>query len=289
MMMINKKITLLLTLYSCLLLAVRAQSFDKQAHRGGRGLMPENTIAAMKNALDLGTTLEMDLSYTKDGKVIVSHDNYISSVFALDADGHAMLKADEKKNRLYHLTYDEIQQFDVGLKPHPEFPEQKKMPAHIPLFSDLLDSVEAYAKTNHLKPPRYNIEAKLAVPADVNTDAFREEFIRKIAAIIQKKKIAKRMMLQSFDVGMLEIVHRDYNIKTSYLVSKNDLKINLSKLTFQPDIYSPYYKLVTEELVRQCHQKGMKIIPWTVNTKEEIENLKAMGVDGIISDFPNLF
>ncbi|TZF80719.1 glycerophosphodiester phosphodiesterase [Pedobacter sp. BS3] len=265
------------------------QKFDPQAHRGGRGLMPENSVAAMKNALDLGATLELDLSYTKDGKVIVSHDNYISSVFALDPNGNPIPKADEKKYRLYNLTYDEIQKFDTGSKPHPEFPGQKKMHTVIPLFSDLLDSVEAYAKSKHLKPPGYNIEAKLAVPENTDKTAFREEFIKKIMAIIHDKKIQKRMMLQSFDIGMLEIVHRDYKVKISYLVGKGDLETNLKKLTFVPDIYSPYYPLVTSELVQQCHQKGMKVIPWTVNTKEEIETLKAMGVDGIISDYPDLF
>lgn len=270
---------------------VQAKSkLDKQAHRGGRGAMPENTIAAMKYALDLGVTLEMDLSFSQDKKVIVSHDNYISSVFALDEAGNPIAKEDEKKLRLYNLNYDEIARYDVGMKPHPLFPDQRRMPATIPLFATMIDSVEAYAKQKRLPAPRYNIEAKLAAPANENIDIFREEFIKSIMDIVRAKKIGRRIMLQSFDVKMLEIVHRDYpKIKISYLVSKIDLENNLKKLTFKPTIYSPQYPGVTKALVDECHKRRIKVIPWTPNTKQEIEKLKADGVDGIITDFPELF
>ncbi len=264
--------------------------FDKQAHRGGRGAMPENTIAAMKYALDLGTTLELDLSFSKDKKVIVSHDKYISSVFASDAAGNPVTKEDAKKLALYNMDYDEIVKYDVGMRPHPLFPNQKKMPATIPLFANLIDSVEMYAKQHKLPAPRYNIEAKMAAPEDENIDDFREEFIKSIMSIVQSKNIGKRIMLQSFDVKMLQILHRDYpQIKTSYLVSKIDLKNDLEKLTFIPTIYSPNYTGVTKAIVDQCHKKGMKVIPWTPNTKQEIEKLKRDGVDGIITDYPELF
>ncbi len=264
-------------------------SLDKQAHRGGRGIMPENTIRAMKYALDMECTLEMDLSYTKDKQVIVSHDNYMSSIFVLDPGGNSISKEEEKNYRLYNLTYDEIKQFDVGSKPHSEFPRQKKYKDHIPLLTVMLDSVETYARQTG-KTPYYNIEAKMAVPKDENANVFREEFIKKIVAIIRNRRIESRVMVQSFDIGMLEVLHRDYpDIKISYLVPRHTLEENLKKLTFIPDIYSPLYTLVTPELVEQCHHRNMKIIPWTVNTKPEIEALKAMDVDGIITDFPDLF
>ena len=70
---------------------------------------------------------------------------------------------------------------------------------------------------------------------------------------------------------------------------KRTLDEQLKDLGFSPTIYSPAYLLVNEKLILSCHQKSIKIIPWTVNTKEEIEKYKKMGVDGIISDYPNLF
>lgn len=267
-----------------------AQQFDAQAHRGGRGMMPENTIAAMKYALDLGTTLEMDLYFSKDNKIIVSHDAYISGIFARHPDGHPVLKSEEAGLKLNQLTYDEIRKFDVGLRPHPEFPQQMKMAAVIPLLAELIDSVEAYAAKKGVLPS-YNIEAKVPSPASTATNEFREQFIKATMKIIRNKKIQSRVMIQSFDPGMLEIVHRDYagEVKTSFLTARNDVETNLRRLTFIPDIYSPYYKLVTPEMVAACHQKGMKVLPWTVNTEEEINKLKSMKVDGIISDYPGLF
>lgn len=285
------KHTLLLTTFFLLtaLLTQAQKRFDKQAHRGGMGLFPENTFAAMRYALDMGNTLEMDLSFSQDKQVVVSHDNFISSVFALHPDGKPITKEDEKQLQLYKMPYAQIKQFDVGLRPHPQFPQQKRLAAYIPLLSEMIDSVEAYGKLKKIKP-RYNIEAKMALPAHLDREAFREEFIKAIMAIIHEKKIQKRIMLQSFDPGMLEIMHRDYpRVALSYLVARNDLDTNLKKLTFLPDIYSPLHTTVTQELVDQCHQKKMKVIPWTPDTKKEIEALRAMGVDGIITDYPHLF
>lgn len=264
------------------------KAFDKQAHRGGAGLMPENTILSAKNALSFGATIEMDLYMSKDSQLIVTHDPHVVSLYALYPDGNPVLKEDETELVLSQMNYDEIKMFEIGLKPHPTYPQQNKISAYIPLFSNLIDSAEIYARLSHLKSPRYNIQAG---PAYTITDSFRSDFIKKLMKIVLKKNIQKRSMFQAFDLGMLEIMHRDYpgEIKISYLVSKNDLETNLKKLTFLPDIYSPYYKLITKELVDQCHQKKMKIIPWTVNTKEEIEQLRAMNVDGIISDYPNYF
>ncbi|MEO8823824.1 MAG: glycerophosphodiester phosphodiesterase family protein, partial [Ginsengibacter sp.] len=69
-------------------------NFDKQAHRGGRGLMPENTIASEKNAINYDCTMEMDLQMSKDKKIIVSHDPYFSSDFSLTPEGDTMTKED---------------------------------------------------------------------------------------------------------------------------------------------------------------------------------------------------
>ena len=70
---------------------------------------------------------------------------------------------------------------------------------------------------------------------------------------------------------------------------KRGIEKQIEALGFVPTIYSPAYSLVNETLINYCHERKIKIIPWTVNTKEEIERLKKMGVDGIISDYPNLF
>ncbi|MFN2439020.1 MAG: glycerophosphodiester phosphodiesterase family protein, partial [Chitinophagaceae bacterium] len=112
-------------------------------------------------------------------------------------------------------------------------------------------------------------------------------------AVIQKEAIAERTVIQSFDMRTLQAVHKKYpSIKTSLLMENTDkrtLDEQLKELGFLPTVYSPHYTVVTPALVKACHDKGMKIIPWTINTKDEIERIKALGVDGIITDYPDLF
>jgi glycerophosphoryl diester phosphodiesterase len=108
-------------------------------------------------------------------------------------------------------------------------------------------------------------------------------------AVIQRKKITPYVIIQSFDKRTLQVLHQKYpQVKTSYLVEKGTLADNLKELGFTPDVYSPASKLVNVDLVKDCHNQNVKIIPWTVNTTEEINALKQLGVDGIISDYPNL-
>ena len=101
------------------------------------------------------------------------------------------------------------------------------------------------------------------------------------------------VIIQSFDFRTLQYLHKNYPaIKTAMLIEdfdKRGLEDQLKALGFLPTIYSPEYQLVTEDLVKKCHEQNIKVIPWTVNDKTNIEKLKAMGVDGIISDYPNLF
>lgn len=264
---------------------------DLQAHRGGRGLMPENTIPAMKNAIDLHvTTLEMDIAITKDHQAVLSHDPYMSPDFVTKPDGKPVSVAEAKNYKIYTLTYEEIRKFEVGTRYYPQFPKQQKMITYKPLLKDLIDSVEAYARVKNRPAPFYNIETKTSPAGDGIYHPAPEEFMKVLMPVIISKGIEKRVIIQSFDPRTLEIVHRDYPaIKTALLVENtNGLSKNLERLTFQPTIYSPYYLFVKEDLVKDCHEKGLKIIPWTVNTKSVIDTLIEQGVDGIITDYPDL-
>ena len=70
---------------------------------------------------------------------------------------------------------------------------------------------------------------------------------------------------------------------------KTSFEDQLKKLGFNANVYSPHYSLVTADLVKKCHAKNIRIVPWTVNEKTRIDTLRKSGVDGIISDYPNLF
>lgn len=265
--------------------------FDTEAHRGGRAIMPENTIPAMINAVNIGvTTLEMDAYITGDGLVVISHDKYMNPLLTLSPDGKEITKAEAPKLALYKMKYSEIAKFDVGSKYYSDFPMQKKMKVAKPLLTDLIDSVQKYIKSSGKRQVFYNIETKSNEKDDNVYNPEPEKFVKLLMDVIEQKKISQWVVIQSFDKRTLQVLNKKYpKVKTSFLISnKKSLSENLSDLGFNPFIYSPSSNLVNANLVKECHIKGIKIVPWTVNTKEEIAAIKALGVDGVISDNPNL-
>ncbi len=275
-------------------MSVELPQFDKQGHRGSRGLMPENTIPAMLTAIDWGvTTLEMDAVISKDKKVVVSHDPFFNADITTTPDGKFLSKEEGAKLLLYAMNYDSIKKYDVGSKPHSSFPRQQKMAVYKPLLADLIHSTETYSKQKSRPPLWYNIETKTKPSGDGVQHPAPEEFVDLLIAVIKKEGIVDRTVIQSFDLRTLQVVHQKYSsIKTSLLIENTDKRnfdAQLKELGFVPTVYSPHYSMVTPALVKDCHNKGMKIIPWTVNTKEEIERIKSLGVDGIITDYPDLF
>lgn len=268
-------------------------AFDKQGHRGARGLMPENTIPAMLKAVDLGvTTLEMDLQISKDKKVIVSHDPNFNADITTTPDGKTLSKEAAKRSLLYNFNYDEIRKYDVGLKPHPGFPKQQKIAVYKPLLSDLLDATEKYTKDKGINI-LYNIEIKSNKKNDGKNHPPVEEFVDLAIAVIDQKGIAGRTVIQSFDPRALVVMHRKYpKIATSLLIEASDkrsLDEQLEEIGFVPTVYSPNHNMVTKALIQACHKKNMKVVPWTVNDLPRMKEMVALGVDGIISDYPDLF
>lgn len=266
--------------------------FYKEGHRGARGVMPENTIPSMKKAVDLGANiLELDVHISQDGQVIVAHDPYINRDYSLLPNGDEIPEEDAKKYIFYQMDYAAIRSFDVGSKFHSGFPEQKKMHAYIPLLGELIDSVEQYTSFKRLPPVIYNIEVKSNPKFDGVYQPDPGKLIKMVMDVVNKKQLGGRFYIQSFDVRQIQEVHQHYpHVTIGFLTSdKNSFEDNISKIGFKPHIYSPHYKLATVDLINKCHKQGIKFVPWTVNTLEEMKALKAMGVDGIITDFPHLF
>jgi len=270
------------------------REFDKQGHRGCRGLMPENTIPAMLQAIGLSvTTLEMDVVISKDKKVVVSHDAWMSAEITTKPNGEYVTAAEEKSLNIYQMNYEEVKKYDVGMKPHPRFKQQAKIKAYKPLLADLLDSVAKDMMTRRRPFPYFNIETKCLPAGDNIYHPKPEEFVELLIAVIKEKGVEDRVIIQSFDFRTLQYLHKKYPlIKTAALVEatdKRNIETLIKDLGFTPTIYSPAYQLVNSTVISNCHAKGIKIIPWTVNDKAKIDELKKMGVDGIITDYPNLF
>jgi glycerophosphoryl diester phosphodiesterase len=274
-----------------------SQKFDIEGHRGCRGLMPENTIPAFKKALDLGvSTLELDVCISKDGQVVVSHEPYMNALFCSKPDGSPVTKADEKVLNLYTMPYSEIKKYDAGIRGNILFPEQQKVATFKPLLREMLKACEQYIKLNHLPKVQYNIEIKSEeVEYGISQPKTVKEFSDLVYQEIIEQISPERIILQSFDFNVLKFWHLQFEegkykrVRLSALVEDEMVDPSLEKLGFNPDIFSPYYKHLTKTRVDMCHNKGIKVVPWTVNEVVNMTEIKAMGVDGLISDYPNRF
>lgn len=273
---------------------VLGAAFDIQGHRGCRGLMPENTIPAMRHALGLGvTTLEMDVVITKDKKVILSHEPFFNHEITTKPGGGLVSEEEERSLNIYQMNYEEVSKYDVGMKPHPRYPQQQKMNAVKPLLSEVFDSVNDYMKDSKSNLPFFNIETKCLPAGDKLYHPGPAEFVDLLMKVISEKQMEQRVTIQSFDFRTLQYLHKTYpRIRTVMLIEDSDktgFDEQLKKLGYTPEVYSPHFSLVTEDLIKRCHALNVLLIPWTVNEKPLIDRLQKAGVDGIITDYPNLF
>ena len=263
--------------------------FDIQGHRGCRGLMPENTIQGFMEALKIGAnTLEMDVVISGDGQVVVSHEPWMSPEICLSPDGSIMGK-NEMPN-LFQMKYEEICQYDCGRKVSHHFPVRKSMNAVKPLLSEVINRVEKYILWNSFRPVQYNIEIKSSPEWDNVFQPKPEETVLKVYDLIRSKNIQRRCTIQSVDLRPLQIFRRIAPQMRLSLLVENDCSVtdNLDALGFKPDVYSPDFRLVDTAMIQAVHHAEMKIIPWTVNEILDMNELIQMGVDGLITDYPDV-
>lgn len=289
-----------------------ATRFDLQAHRGGRGLMPENTLAAFSKALEIGvTTLELDVGITKDGVVVVSHDRFLNADIVRDAHGQHL---SVRGPTIASQTVAELQRYDVGrLKSGSNyaktFAQQQAVDGErIPELKALFDLVEKRGA----RDVRFNIETKVspAIPEDTLAP---EPFARALIAEIRKAGLISRVTIQSFDWRTLQIAQKEApEIVTVHLTSQQGAgdTVQVGKpgasiwlAGFDVDdyggsaakavkaaggtVWSPNFRDVTEPLVREAQSFGLKVVPWTANEEADLKKLLDWKVDGIITDYPD--
>lgn len=294
------------------LLPLAAWAFDLEAHRGGRGLMPENSLPAFANALSIGvTTLELDTGVTKDGHVVVAHDRRLNPAFARDPAGEYVAPP---LPRLLDLTLDELRQFDIGRidpkSPYAKtFPDQKSFDG---TRYPTLREVFALVKKSGNQTVRFNIETKLS-PVDPDEAPAPEAFVKALLAAIKADGMEARVLIQSFDWRTLKLVQAQAPaIPTVYLTLQRGQGDNIlagkpgpSPWTAGLDVasfsgsvpkmvataggkvWSPFYKDLTADTLRDAQALGLKVVVWTVNDPAEMKALIDMKVDGIITDYPD--
>ena len=301
-----------LLLGATLMLAGGATTIDLQAHRGGRGLSPENTLAAFAAALSLGvTTLELDTGITRDGVVVISHDPVLNPDIVRGPDGKWLR---EKGPAIYSLTFSELQQYELGRidpasKYATRFPAQKAVDGmRFPRLSDLF----ALVRKSGNDQVRFNIETKID-PTEPGQTLPPDAFIRALVDLIRREDMARRVTIQSFDWRALLIAQMIApEMPTVYLSAQQKFFDNIlaGKSEDSPwtagfqyrqygsipkmvkaaggAVWSPYFGDVTVGLVKEAHGLGLKVVVWTVNEAAQMNRMLDLGVDGIISDRPDI-
>ena len=270
-------------------MAAGSREFDLHGHRGARGLYPENSLEGFVYAVELMVnTVEMDVVISKDKQVVVSHEPWISSTICWGR--HDKPVAEGKALNIYNMTYDEVSNFNCGSEPHPDFPLQAKISTFKPLLIEVIADVEANVAALELDSVRYNIEIKSTPEGDNIFHPEPKEYCQLVLEQVGIMGIKERTIIQSFDVRALQALKQlEPSVPVALLISETSgFEKDLESLGFTPDIYSPNYRLVNKQMVRACHQNGIQLIPWTVNEEEDMVELLDLGVDGIITDYPDV-
>ena len=258
---------------------------DVQGHRGCRGLLPENTLPAFEKAIDLGVhTLELDIAITKDRKVVVSHEPFMSRTICLDPEGKEIRKSMDMKHNLYEMLHEDIRLFDCGSKDHPHYPNQSKLKTYKPLLAEVFELVKS--KNSKVK---FNIEFKSKPEYYGVYTPYPKDYVTLVLDEIKTSGFFNSVNLQSFDLAILEeIKKQDEKMCIALLIDGDEvISEKLKKLSFNPEIISPYYKLIFRQLVEEYQSKGYQIIPWTVNAENDMKKMVTWQVDGVITDYPN--
>jgi len=260
----------------------QTDSVEYFGHRGFRGLYPENSIEGFKQALALGIDgIEWDVVVNKDKQLVVSHDPFFESKFSLMPDGSEIVN--EKSINIYQMSQVEIETYDCGTKPHPNFPEQKKFTVHKPLLQDVFSQVD-------LSKASILFEVKSQKKDDGIYQPEPKEYAELIKKEIELFDFKQKIIFMSFDVRMLEEIHAimpEYKcVYLTYLPLKSP-KSFLKDLTFKPYALGMFYPTIKRNKTRKLKNEGIKTFAWTVNDQKISQKLIRRGVVGIITDFPD--
>lgn len=249
--------------------------------------MPENSIVGFVEAMRLGVDyLEMDIVVNGEDQILVSNEPWMSPTICRNAETAADIE--DRVHSLYKMSQSEICNYDCGGIPNPDFPDQLKMRVTKPLLAEVVEAVNAFEA---------GIERKFGCAIEVKYkddwyDRFapgREKMMNILLDEIDLLGIEECMILMSLDIQMLRLANRRKPKLQLGLIVENTIGIpgNLEELGFAPGYYMPYYRVVDKSMMEIAKENDIKVVPWTVNDTSEMKKLIDLGVDGIITDYPN--
>lgn len=299
-----------------LLLAIGAPAmageFDLQGHRGSRGLLPENTLPAFAHALSIGvTTLELDTGVTRDGRVVVAHNQRLEPAITRDDNGKWLTGEPPAINA---LNFSELSKFDVG-RIDPQSRLAKRFGTQKPVDGTRipsLDQVFDLVRKSGNETVKFNIETKIN-PFKAELSASPDQFARSLVDVIKRNGFEDRTAVQSFDWRTLQVVQRIApEMPTVYLTAQQDWLDNVGKQGEGPSpwtagfdigahggsvprlikaaggsVWSPFFRDIDKAEVTEAQKLGLQVVVWTVNDELDMKALIEMGVDGIITDYPD--
>ena len=272
---------------------------DVIAHRGASAYAPENTLAAFALAAEMGADwFELDCTLTRDGEVIVIHDDTID-------------RTTGAKGSVAEMTLSELKRYDVGSWFDPKFAEErfptlgealdlakeKRIGVYVEIKNndddrDLMRELLALADAGGLLLPDKRDEMMQLI---VSSGTRNLELTRKVIALIRERKMEKQAVIQSFSSVACAIALAEApDIRTELLATSSDSD------PLQWDRYLRWLKLLdppgfninkkdfTESLARDLHEQGKTIAVWTVNDPDQMRELIRAGVDALITDKPDV-
>lgn len=270
-------------------------SFEIQGHRGARGVLPENTLAAFSAAIEAGANgIEMDLLMTQDDEIVIYHDFIVNSKLCTYLDGSAI----REPRLIREMTLLEVKEIDCGRVQNPLFPRQKSLPGTtIPTLKELFNFIQS-SKQPNAKTVFLNLEIK-ADPIHRDYTPPLDKLAQEIIRVVQESGFESRIYYSSFDFDLLSEIRKiDNKTPIGLIFDKNSLMqhgvnpadwvgyILDAATNLQAKIISPNYKLLTPDNIQTMHAGGLRIMTWTINDIQRGRQLMEMGVDGIATDFP---
>tara|TARA_B110000037_G_C17054831_1_gene479312 strand:+ start:454 stop:1302 length:849 start_codon:yes stop_codon:yes gene_type:complete len=246
-------------------------------HRGCRGIYPENTIEGFKKAISLGVDgIELDVVVNKNQELVISHESYIDTNYCLTT------KIDEKNLNIFKMNVTEIQEIDCGSKFIKEFPNQLKIKERKPTYKEFKKELNDY-----------NGDILFEIKCEYNlVNEYFPEYENYARIIFDETRYSKHLdniYFMSFDFRILnELFKIMPNSKYIYLSSNKDFRQEMKLLNFDPVGVGIDFNIINQEIIDFVHNKKQTIYGWTVNDKENYKTLTSMGIDGVITDYPNI-
>ena len=278
MRILNYKLFTAIFLYILSSSPVMGQSEYKIfGHRGCRGIYPENTIEGFKKAISLGVDgIELDIVVNKNKELIISHESFIDTNYCLTGN------LGEKKLNIYKMNITEIQEIDCGNKLVKGFPNQIKVKEKKPTYKefkkelidfngDILFEIKCEHNLINKNFPEYENYAKIIFEETRNSKHF------------------DKIYFMSFDYRILnEVFKLMPKSKYIYLSSNKEFKEEMKLLSFEPFGVGLDYNIISQKTIDFIHDKKQIIYGWTINDEENSKKLTSMGLDGVITDYPNI-